>query len=142
MSHFSIFPRQPAQTSALRKRTRMQDEKLLLSAVGRRHANTRGDSFETRSAKIGIGAATLLSFSQCESHATRCALTSRALFTSSYQGSLLATSIKDHRCCSMVRAGFSGGHIRTLKSSVRAVAFPFLPSSAESLAATVSCLKC
>ena len=77
MFHVSISP-QPftaarmhaeKQLSALRKRTRMQAEKLLLSAVERRHANTRGDSFETRSAKIGIGAATLLSFSQCESHA-------------------------------------------------------------------------
>ena len=52
MFHFFRFPRQPAQMSALRKRTRMQAEKLLLSAVERRHANTRGDSFETRSAKI------------------------------------------------------------------------------------------
>ena len=66
------------QLSALRKRTRMQAEKLLLSAVERRHANTRGDSLETRSATIGIAAATLLSSSQCETQATRCALTARS----------------------------------------------------------------
>ena len=107
------FSRQPAQMSALRKRTRMQAEKLLLSAVERRHANTRGDSFETRSAKIGIGAATLLSFSQCESHATRCALTSRSTRAHT-KGACWHPSMKRHRCCSMVRAGFSGGHITTL----------------------------
>ena len=128
------------QLSALRKRTRMQAEKLLLSTVECRHANTRGDSLETRSATTGIAAATLLSSSQCETQATRCALTARSTGAHA-KGACWHPSMKRQDPFQVQPPMSQYGTRRVLRrayhnthSSVRAVAFPFLSSSAQSLA--------